>query len=975
MARQKSKVNVAIGRAVNEDEDDSSSQDKKARRRKGGNRKICRVDETSSVDKKPRAKSQGPKRKLDSTSKRNTSRHHKDSAPMTTSSDAEDSESQEESLSSHDKYHHKKQRSKRFVRSTSKSQKQRSKRIVRSTSKSRVQDSTSSSSSISESNNDSSDSSQVNNLRARVHSSKHGVKSSAASTTRSQKRKSRSVSGSGSGDVRGKKRKKVDKQKPSWTSSVQKNKQHSADSSYSSDIPGSSSGSGSMVSGNQISDRHIQKVSKCFDSLDMKMWKSGYTSANRNQVFNSIYKKVRDLVVAEQQLVTFNNRQNYTWDQSFQKWVSYGKKNPARKNRVPLSKVRLSGWVHQQRKDYKDGKLTDEKILILEEHGFNFNPRKSSRVCARVANPSQVSILEDVSDSQSHVSYDKNFIEDTIVGTQKPNVSSKEPLLQPAADTEVIVDEEKVVNDGGNHGTPNPNVSSKEPLLQPAADTVKATEEEGKEVNDGVNVGTPNPNVSWKEPLLQPAADMEKVMEVDEKEVNVDTKDGIQNPNISSQEPLLQPAADTEKATVEEEKEVNNGGNDSTPNPNISSEEPLLQPAADTEKVMKLDEKEVNVDTKDGIQNPNISSQEPLLQPAADTDDGTTNPNVTSQEPLLQPAANTKIPNVFSKQPLLLPTVKSHNEVKEDPALSQSSAISTRLRARKLKPEKSATSKKPSANTSVKSVKSKATEQVVSLLAESDVVEPDSYLFEFDNNMSGRRKLKAILDSEYTHRSSKYKRQIAFYTKVHGYDDHELLYDDFIKYKSKGYISSNVINAYFFLLDRHFSLEKNHKGHSVRFCLSSLWDHYIRNPEYHINKLSDQMRRELCDHIYFPINVNNNHWILVVVHWREEAVDIYDSMDLQNKKISDILMSRVNEMVKLDSGKSWNINNHYHDAKVQRQVDSHSCAFFTCWYAYELASGGSIEPWTGDSHTAIIESISEKIFVSIIERKILMSDN
>jgi hypothetical protein len=61
---------------------------------------------------------------------------------------------------------------------------------------------------------------------------------------------------------------------------------------------------------------------------------------------------------------------------------------------------------------------------------------------------------------------------------------------------------------------------------------------------------------------------------------------------------------------------------------------------------------------------------------------------------------------------------------------------------------------------------------------------------------------------------------------------------------------------------------------------------------------------------------------------------------------------------------------HYNDAKIQRQNDSHSCAFFTCWYACQLARQGSIGVWM-DSWEDRISGISRKIMMSLIERCII----
>jgi hypothetical protein len=72
-----------------------------------------------------------------------------------------------------------------------------------------------------------------------------------------------------------------------------------------------------------------------------------------------------------------------------------------------------------------------------------------------------------------------------------------------------------------------------------------------------------------------------------------------------------------------------------------------------------------------------------------------------------------------------------------------------------------------------------------------------------------------------------------------------------------------------------------------------------------------------------------------------------------------------------DEENHWTVESNY-QASIQRQNDSHSCAFFTCWYFYQLVTGGSIEPWEGDWENKI-SKIAEDVFVSLVNRKVCMS--
>ncbi len=49
-----------------------------------------------------------------------------------------------------------------------------------------------------------------------------------------------------------------------------------------------------------------------------------------------------------------------------------------------------------------------------------------------------------------------------------------------------------------------------------------------------------------------------------------------------------------------------------------------------------------------------------------------------------------------------------------------------------------------------------------------------------------------------------------------------------------------------------------------------------------------------------------------------------------------------------------------------------SCAFFTCWYFYQLVTGGNLKTWEGD-WTNRIATIAEDIFISLVNQNVSMS--
>jgi hypothetical protein len=214
---------------------------------------------------------------------------------------------------------------------------------------------------------------------------------------------------------------------------------------------------------------------------------------------------------------------------------------------------------------------------------------------------------------------------------------------------------------------------------------------------------------------------------------------------------------------------------------------------------------------------------------------------------------------------------------------------------------------------------------VDSLPASSDL-SSNYHLFLFPDGISGVEKLNLILQHEYSSSQSAFNRKIAMYTND-AQNKCEILYSDFTRYKNNAFMTCNVINAYFNLKNEHF------EGRSFAFGTS----------------FDGAVIKQGCsciEDIYLPINVNENHWILVAVYWSRYLLEIYDSLDHKNVDISATFLTLVRKVQKESNTSHWQVLNHYHDCTVQRQMDGYSCGYVTCWYAYQLASSGSVGLFT-----------------------------
>jgi len=137
-----------------------------------------------------------------------------------------------------------------------------------------------------------------------------------------------------------------------------------------------------------------------------------------------------------------------------------------------------------------------------------------------------------------------------------------------------------------------------------------------------------------------------------------------------------------------------------------------------------------------------------------------------------------------------------------------------------------------------------------------------------------------------------------------------------------------------------------------------------------VDKLKKILQFGFSNKIFFPLHVNGNHWILVCINWETCQLDMYCPLNNRYPDVMFCLKRRINDII--GANKYVMVNQHYDDHDIMRQFDSHSCGFFVCWYAYQLASGLSLSKWTNCKWAKEIERISENVMISLIEKKILM---
>jgi Ulp1 family protease len=282
--------------------------------------------------------------------------------------------------------------------------------------------------------------------------------------------------------------------------------------------------------------------------------------------------------------------------------------------------------------------------------------------------------------------------------------------------------------------------------------------------------------------------------------------------------------------------------------------------------------------------------------------------------------------------------------------IPQQEKFTDKLRSRRKKTDKTPTS------ASKKSVREEA-QSVEGTKLDND----NSYLHQFLPDQRGYPRLANILLSPYCNSESPFSGKIAVY--LDEANKYPLCYSDFIRYKKEEHISDAVVNAYFWLLGQTYD--------HVFFASSYLYKLFTLpyNENEELRRVIQKVWPVSLDIMFMPINVNESHWILAVVNKFTKIVDVYDSMKYKNTKEIKLLCKKLD--VGFDNNNAWTINDHCKD-NIQRQHDFHSCAFFTCWYAYQLALGKSVECWaTNISWKKRVKVMSTNIYVSLVNKEIM----
>jgi Ulp1 family protease len=305
---------------------------------------------------------------------------------------------------------------------------------------------------------------------------------------------------------------------------------------------------------------------------------------------------------------------------------------------------------------------------------------------------------------------------------------------------------------------------------------------------------------------------------------------------------------------------------------------------------------------------------------------------------------------------------------------------STSPRTKKVKVDVVKTPKKRAANkiiTSPRTKKKKVDEVSFDVVESMAVKDTSEFLFQFSVALTPLQKLLAILKDPRISPDNPQKSEIAHYVsedkKLYG-----ISYEEFLRHRENDYMGCEVINGFMHLLEEKYNNMGKNKFFSHQFFSTVLDEKMSRSNAdvpSRLTKMANTNKdnwNNTWERLFFPINVWDNHWILIVLDKTTKQVMVFDSVKKSNKYQAEKILNLVNEME--GSTAEWSIVTNEQNSGIQRQHDAVNCGYFTCWYARQLVTNQSIQCFSGD-HDAAVQDIREDIMCSIIEREIVIGDD
>lgn len=181
------------------------------------------------------------------------------------------------------------------------------------------------------------------------------------------------------------------------------------------------------------------------------------------------------------------------------------------------------------------------------------------------------------------------------------------------------------------------------------------------------------------------------------------------------------------------------------------------------------------------------------------------------------------------------------------------------------------------------------------------------------------------------------------------------------------WLNDNIINCYMNLIQERSNIPTEDNLPTVYTMNTHFVSRLIESGYKSVERWTKRVNIFSFNIILFPVHVNNNHWALVVVDFRQKTIRYYDSMGNTNPKVLDAIenylkeesLSKLKKPFDIVPFKKQNVEN------IPRQDNGNDCGVFSCIFAEVISRNKQIN-FTQEN----IPYFRDRMIVEILEGKL-----
>jgi hypothetical protein len=178
---------------------------------------------------------------------------------------------------------------------------------------------------------------------------------------------------------------------------------------------------------------------------------------------------------------------------------------------------------------------------------------------------------------------------------------------------------------------------------------------------------------------------------------------------------------------------------------------------------------------------------------------------------------------------------------------------------------------------------------------------------------------------------------------------HSLKYYDLRKLREGIWLNDEIVNWWMYIL-LQYDNNKHTTHHTHYFSSFFVQQLFTSQGEYCFSNVKRWSKKVFgndifqLEHVFFPINITNTHWVAVIAHIQERRLEYYDSMRAINPKFYlNLIFNYLKDEHKATKGglelehqNLWQLE----DCSLfcPKQNNDYDCGVFVCTFAYHLAT-------------------------------------